>query len=87
MALNIDARFKGKLTFAWKFSPEHLKVSELGLSLDSFIRSKKCISLKFAGELFVMTMIKGAKFEVQLTCRFKIDMKTLMNFDQTTQES
>ena len=38
MALNIDAKFEGKLTFAFKndeefgkFSPQHLKVSKLGL--------------------------------------------------------
>ena len=31
----------------WKiFTPEHLKVSKLGLWWDSFIRSRKCMSLK-----------------------------------------
>ena len=32
-----------------KFSPEHLKVSKLGLWWDSFIQSRKCISLKLTG--------------------------------------
>ena len=38
-----------------KFSPEHRKFSKLGLSLDPFIQSRKCMSLKLRGELCVMT--------------------------------
>ena len=34
------------------------------------------MSLNFTGDLFVMTMKKDAKWEEELTCRFKIDMKT-----------
>ena len=45
------------------------------------------MSLKFTGEQFVMTMKKDAKLEEELTCRFKIDMRTLMNFDPITQKS
>ena len=30
-----------------KFTPEHLKVSKLGLRLDSFVQSRKYMSLKF----------------------------------------
>ena len=46
------------------------------------------MSLKFTGELFVMTMKKKcAKLEEELTCHFKIDMRTLMNFDLSTQKS
>ena len=44
-----------------KFSPEHLKVSKLGLWWDSFAQSWKGISLKFIGELYVMTMKNGCK--------------------------
>ena len=61
-----------------KLSREHLKVSKLVLWWDSFIQSRKCISLKFTGEFFVMTMKKDAKLEGELTCRFKIDMCALM---------
>ena len=39
------------------------------------------MSLKFTGELCVMTMKNDAKIEEELTCQFKIDMKNLMNFD------
>ena len=48
---------------------------------------RKCISLKFTGELFVMTMKKDAKLEEELTCPFKIDMRTLLSFDPSTQNS
>ena len=44
------------------------------------------MSLKLTGELSVMTM-NNVKFEVELTCQFKTDMKDLMNFDQGTQKS
>ena len=42
------------------------------------------MSLKFAGELCVMTMKNDAKFEEELTCHFKIDIRNLTNFDQST---
>ena len=45
------------------------------------------MSLKLTGELFVMTMKNDAKLEKELTCHFKIDMSTLMNFDPSTQKS
>ena len=34
------------------------------------------MSLNFTVDLFVMAMKKDAKLEEELTCRFKIDMKT-----------
>ena len=43
--------------------------------------------LKFTGELCVMTMKNYAKFEEELTCHFKIDMRNLTNFDPSTQKS
>ena len=45
------------------------------------------MSLRFTGELCVMTMTNDAKFEEELTCRFKIDMRNLTNFDLNTQKS
>ena len=45
------------------------------------------MSLKFAGELYVITMNNDAKFEEELNCQFKIDMKNLTNFDLNTQKS
>ena len=34
-----------------------------------------------------MTMKNDAKFETELTCHFKIDMRNLTNFDPTTKKS
>ena len=45
------------------------------------------MSLKFTEELCVMTMKNDAKFEEKLTCRFKIDMVNLTNFDPRTRKS
>ena len=45
------------------------------------------MSLKFTGELFVMTMKNDAKLQEELTCRFKTDMRNLTNFDPSTPKS
>ena len=45
------------------------------------------MSLKFTGELRVMRMKNDAKFEQDLTCQFKIDIRSLTNFDPSTQKS
>ena len=70
-----------------KLLPEHLKVSKLGLLWDPFVQSRQGITLKFAGELCVMTVTNNAKFEEKLTCHFKTDMGNLMNFDSSTRKS
>ena len=45
------------------------------------------MSLKFTGELCIMTMKNDVKFEKELICQFKIDMRSLTNFDPSTQKS
>ena len=45
------------------------------------------MSLKFTGELYVMTMKNDSKFEEDLTCQFKIDMSNLTYFDLSTEKS
>ena len=45
------------------------------------------MSLKFAVELFAMTVKNDAKFKEELTCHFKIDMRFLANFDSSTRKS
>ena len=67
-----------------KFSPEHWKMSKLGLSWDPFVQKRKFMSLKFTEELCVMTMKNNTKIEEELTCPFKIDMRNLTNFDPST---
>ena len=48
---------------------------------------RKCLILKFTEELCIRTMKNNAKFEVELTCHFKADMRKLMNFDSSNQKS
>ena len=67
-----------------KFSPEHSKVSKLELWWDSFVQSRKCMSLKFTEELCVLTIKNDTKIEEELTCRFKIDTRNFRNFDPST---
>ena len=45
------------------------------------------MSLRFTGELFVMTMQNDAKFEEELTWHFKINIRNLRHFDPSTQKS
>ena len=42
------------------------------------------MSLKFTGELCVMTMKNDEKIEEELTCQFKTDIGNLANFEPTT---
>ena len=44
------------------------------------------MTLKFIEELRVMTMKNDTKIEEKLTCRFKIDITNLTNFDLSTQK-
>ena len=71
ITLESDAKFEEKMTCAFrkwhkefaKFSREHSKVPKLGLLWSPFIQSRKFMSLKFTGELCVMTMKNNANFE------------------------
>ena len=45
------------------------------------------MTVKFAEKLCVMTMKNNVKFEGELTCHFKTDMRNLTNFDSNTQKS
>ena len=69
-----------------KFSPEHSKISKLGLWWVPLNQSRKRISLKLKEELCIMIMKNYMKFE-ELTCLFKIDMRYLTNFDPSTRKS
>ena len=42
------------------------------------------MSLKFTEELSVMAMKNDAKFEEELICHFKADIRNLTNFDLST---
>ena len=45
------------------------------------------MGLKFTGELCVMAMKNGSKFEEQLTSQFKTDLRNLTNFDTSIGKS
>ena len=45
------------------------------------------MTLDFSEQLCVMAMKNNAKFEEELTCHFKTDMRNLTNFDSSTQKS
>ena len=45
------------------------------------------MTLKLREELCVMKMKIYAKFEEELTCRFKIDIKNFTNFDPSCQKA
>ena len=59
----------------WQIFTRALGSLKIGTFMDPFIRSRKCMSLKFTEELCVMAMKNYAKFEEELTRRFKIDTK------------
>ena len=82
-----DFWFEKRLEKFEKCSLEHLKVSKLGLWWDPFVESRKGMTLKFTKQLCLMAMKNNAKFEEELHCHFKTDMRILINFDSSTQKS
>ena len=95
MTLKIDAKFGGKVTCAFEndmrnlvnFHQSMFESLKIWTFIGTFIQSRKCMSLKFTGELCVMTMRNDEKFEEDLTYHFKIDMRNLTNFDPSTCKS
>ena len=70
-----------------KFHQSIFESLKIGSFLGAFLQNRKCVSLKFTGELCVMRMKNDTKFEEDLTCQFKIDMSNLMNFESSTLKS
>ena len=69
------------------FSPEYLKVSNLGLWWDPFVQRRKGMTLKFTKELCVRKMKINGKCEEELICHFQTDMGNLTNFNSSTRKS
>ena len=94
MTLKSHAKFEEKLTSGSEndmrnlanFYQNHLKVSKLVFPWNPFVQSKKCMSYKLAEQLQVMTPKNDEKSEEELTCRFKLDIRKLTNFDLRTQK-
>ena len=70
----------------WKIFTRALESLKIGLWSNPFIQSIKCMRLKFTEELCVMTIKNDAKFEEELTCQFKMDMRNWLNFNPSTQK-
>ena len=80
MILKSDSKFEKKLTCCLENDMSNL--ANFHLSKCPFASSRKCMTLKFTEELFVMTMKSDTKNEVELTCRFEIDMRNFTNSDR-----
>ena len=63
-----------------KFSPEHLKVSKLGLWRNPFIQSRKCMILKFTEEI-CHDNEEWCKIWRGSDLSFQNDVRNLTNFD------
>ena len=95
MALNIDAKFAGKITRAFKNDMRNLANLYQGMFesikietlMGSFYPKQKIYVLKIKVKFCVMTMKNDAKFEEDLTCQFKINIRNLTNFYPSTQKS
>ena len=44
------------------------------------------MNLRFSGEFCIMTMRNGTKFEDEFTCQFKTDVRSLTNFEPSSQK-
>ena len=51
-----------------------------------FYLKEKMYELKSYRELFIITMKNDAKLAEELICHFKTDMRSLTNFDPSTQK-
>ena len=88
MTLRGDAKFEEKLTCGlendMKNTENFLEDLKIAILMGSFNPKQKSMSLKSTEELCVMVMKNDPKFEEELTCHFKIDIRNLMNFDPST---
>ena len=93
MTLKRDAKFEKKLTcnlgndmnlanfYQSTWRSQNQDSDEILLSKVENV----CISLKFTEELRIIKMKNDARFDDEMTCHFKIDMRNWTNFDQSTQ--
>ena len=70
-----------------KFSSVHLKLSKLLFSWDPFAQSRKCMGYKLTEELQVIKIKNDKKFEEELVCHSKTDIRNLTNFDLRNKKS
>ena len=75
------------MTWIWQIFTRGPEISKSGHWRGPLIQSWKSMSLKSTEDISVMTMKNDIKFEEELTCHFKVDMKNLTNFDPSMWKS
>ena len=71
----------------WQIFTRVLVSVKIGTLMDLFVQSRKGVTLNVTKELNVMKMNNNTKIEEELTCRFKIDMRNVTNFDPSIRKS
>ena len=71
----------------WQIFTRALVSVKIGTLMDLFVQSRKGVTLNVTEELNVMKMNNNTKIEEKLTCRFKIDMRNVTNFDPSIRKS
>ena len=71
----------------WQIFTRALVSVKIGTLMDLFVQSRKGVTLNVMEELNVMKMNSNTKIEEELTCRFKIDMRNVTNFDPSIRKS
>ena len=79
--------FKKNWLVVWKMTGAIWNIFTRALWWNPFIQSRKCVRLKVTEKLCVMTKKNNAKFGEELTCRLKIGMRKVTNFEPSTQKS
>ena len=80
----IDLPFQNWYEEFDEFWPEHLKVSKMFILMGSFWAKYILFERKSTEEISFMELKRDAKFWEESTCRFKIDIRNLGNFDLST---
>ena len=81
-----DAKFEEKLTLGSENDMRNLVKSNVSNSNSenlTFVEIVLYLTQKGTQELCVITLKNDAKFEEELTCTLKNDMRNLVNFDAT----
>ena len=89
MTLKSDANFENKtgskndMKNFWILMREVASLKVCTLMFSTFVESILCLSQKGTEELCVITLKNDEKFEDEMTCGLKNDMRNLSNVDPT----
>ena len=68
----------------WQIFTKALESLKIGILKESFNPKLKRYELKIHRGVICLAMKNDAKFEEELTCHLKVDMRNLTNFDPST---